>query len=344
MHKSSRALIYKIIHELKGTVKYEKFKEYVIQQFKENDYRRLPYVASEDPRYPGLKILSDKRHIRDTSRFLYKYVSEEVIRHILGSDGSIRFCEPTKWNDKYESIFYRTHDCLDKELSSKKVFISCFTTKPENEAAWKAYLLSDTDGQKDQKDKKDIKSRLAFRLKINKDKMRRELIKQFGAQSLYEAPVAYLHKKQISGAIDREKPRIKGFPPQVFNAGGLKEETDYVSLLSMKRDYFSYEEEIRYFIVSTPDDSTRDMEYMYLKNPMRFVEQITVVRPYGVISVDNNCENLSFKLSEDELRKLAEELRVAPTFLNSYNPYEYLKNKQERSDSRFELPQNLRSL
>ena len=307
------SLVRDIIRNLKDTDEYKKIKESVIQMFKENDYRRLPYIEHDDPEFPGLKILSDKETVKDDTRFLYKYVStSKVMRNILGSDGGIRFCEPTEWDDKYESIFYRTHNCLDDRLASKKVFVSCFTTKPENEAAWRAYLKSDT--------KENLKSALVFRLKINRAGMRRELINQFRNESLYEAPVAYLHKKQISGALNVQQPKIKGFPPGAFDKAGVREEKDYISLLSMKRDYFSYEEELRYFIVSDVKDAANDTNYKYLKNVLKFVKKITVVRPYGDISIDK-CEGSGFELSSEELEKLADELHVSPSLLESYNPY-----------------------
>lgn len=303
----------KLIRKLKDGEEYTKFKESVIRQFKENDYRRLPYYVSEESNFPGLKILSDKKHTKDKISFLYKYVSEKVIRCIFSSNGGIRFCEPTQWNDKYESIFYRSEKYLSDDLKPNMVYASCFTTKRENEAAWKAYLSSDG---------KELNQILSFRLEINRTKMNDELIKQFRGYGLYEAPVAYLHKKQVRSSLDPMKPHIKGFPQGTFEKGGVSEEKDYISLLSVKRDYFSYEEETRYFIVAGNGETSVQDDYKYLLNPLSFINKITVVRPYGELCLDP-CDKLSFELTREELDSLAAELGVKPSLMESYNPYKF---------------------
>ena len=302
-----------LIHQIKNDEAYKQFEDSVIGKFRENDYRRLPYEQFEDPRFPGLRSLSDLNSKRVKSNVLYKYVSKDALVHILAPNGGIRFCEPTQWNDKYESIFYRSEKYLSDDLKPKMVYASCFTTKRENEAAWKAYLSSDG---------KELNQILSFRLEINRTKMIDELIKQFRGYGLYEAPVAYLHKKQVRSSLDPMKPHIKGFPQGTFEKGGVSEEKDYISLLSVKRDYFSYEEETRYFIVAGNGATSVQADYKYLLNPLSFINKITVVRPYGKLCLEP-CDKLSFELTREELDSLAAELGVKPSLMESYNPYKF---------------------
>ena len=240
-------------------------------------------------------------------------MSKDALVYILAPNGGIRFCEPTQWNDKYESIFYRSEKFLSEDLRQKKVYASCFTTKKENEAAWKAYLSSDSG---------DLKSALSFRLEISRSKMINALLKQFGDCELYEAPVAYLHKNQVFSSLDSNRPRIRGFSQGTFRKGGVTDWNAYISLLSVKRDYFSYEDEARYFIVPGEGDTSGSDNYKYLLNPKSFIKKITVVRPYGQLSMEP-CATSTFELTREELDFCAGELGVEPSLLESYNPYKF---------------------
>ena len=305
--KHHKDLFRTLIHQIKNDEAYKQIEDYVIGKFRENDYGRLPYLELDDSRFPGLRILSDLKSKSIKSNVLYKYVSQDAISHILGSNGGIRFCEPIEWNDKYESIFYRSEKLLSEDLSRKKVYASCFTTKKENEAAWKAYLSPSG---------KELNEMLSFRLEIDRVKMIKELLKQYQGCELYEAPVAYLHKKQVRTSLDPMSPQIKGFSFK----GGISEEKDYISLLSVKRDYFSYEDEARYFIVAEGGEGTVHDAYKYLLNPISFIKNITVVRPYGQLCLEP-CDKLNFELTRGELDSLAAELGVTSSLLESYNPY-----------------------
>lgn len=154
-----------------------------------------------------------------------------------------------------------------------------------------------------------------------------ELTKQFRGYGLYEAPVAYLHKKQVRSSLDPMKPHIKGFTQGTFEKGGVSEEKDYISLLSVKRDYFSYEDEARYFIVPGDGDTSGQDKYKYLLNPKSFIKKITVVRPYGQLSMEP-CAGSTFELTREELDFCAAELGVEPYLLESYNPYKFTDERQ----------------
>ena len=288
----------------------------ILRNIAKNSYKRLPYKVFYKKKYTKrFGFLASFEDELTKKRYVYKYVSLKAMEGILSPGGGIRFSEPTEWQDEYESRFYNAgFEKLNNALP-KKIFATCFTTKLENEAAWKAYLYPG-DAEKDQ-----LKSVLCFRLKINRSKLISKIINQFKGCVFYEAPVVYLNKYQISNLHKSDCPGVRSLHKAIFGSSKSISNEAYISLLSMKRDYFFYEEELRYFII--PDQKRFEDKYLYL--PIReSIEEITVVRPYASIS-NNGVQNkdIKFELSTNELAQLAKDLGIDEhsKLLKSCNPY-----------------------
>lgn len=141
-----------------------------------------------------------------------------------------RFFEPNKWNDKYEQRFYcAKYQIPDAEHATPQLFATCVTRKQNSEAAWKVYSHGQGLGSH------------CVQLELDIDELRAEL--RNNGLGIAEMPVEYkeenyildLHKK------DKSKDYAKYFTSFSFDK--------FLKLLTLKRDAYSYEQEIRIFAI-----------------------------------------------------------------------------------------------
>lgn len=173
-------------------------------------------------------------------KHVYKYMNLERTLSCL-ENNQIRFVQPSEWPDEYESRFYgANYDRLGigKELHPK-LFACCFTTKKMSEAAWKVYSYN--------------KNGLAHRcvkFEIELEALR-DALSEYGNKNgyiVYECQMDYsLSDKDILSLHKKSSP----YYSELF--GNFKDLSSYLTLLSIKRKAFSYEEELRYFLI--PDGS-----------------------------------------------------------------------------------------
>lgn len=207
---------------------------------------------------------------------IYKYLSLESVLICL-EKGEIRFQQPSEWPDKYESLFYNAnYDRLGVgEELHPRLFACCFTTKKMSEAAWKVYSYN--------------KNGLAHRcvkLGINLDKLRTAFdnyAKQYGFK-VYECMIDYsLEDEEIITLHKRSNPHY----PELFE--DFSDVGSYLSLLSIKRKAFSYESELRFFLV--PDDCKKKMDVK---------EDVTLSYSYLIesIAIDGGCTEMEKSILE----------------------------------------------
>lgn len=160
---------------------------------------------------------------------VYKYMTIEAFLVSLYA-GTWRFYEPNKWSDKYERRFYcADYQIYGAEQATPQLFATCVTRNQNSEAAWKVY----SHGQG--------LSSHCVQLELDIDKLRTELRnKRF---DIVEKSVEYKHEKYIL---------------ELHNKGKSKDYTEYFSsfsidkflkLLILKRDAYSYENEVRIFAI-----------------------------------------------------------------------------------------------
>lgn len=140
-----------------------------------------------------------------------------------------RFFEPSKWNDKYEQRFYCANYRLPAAIgNTPQLFATCVTRAMNSEAAWKVYANGQGLGA----------HCLQFELDIV------ELRKQLRASGhrLEERPIEYKSEKEILELHKKRSP----YYPKYFGSFSFD---SFLKLLSLKREAYTYEQEVRLFII-----------------------------------------------------------------------------------------------
>lgn len=202
--------------------------------------------------------------IRSQFRTLYKYMTLDAAIASLESK-SWRFYEPTQWPDKYESRFY----CADyRKLpqepgSEQRVYATCVTRTQNSEAAWKVY--AGKDGMQ------------SHCIQIELDLV--ELLHQLFSTGykIYERRVDYMEETKLihlhEASSRRHAEYFSGFNFNLF-----------LNLLALKRDAYTYENEVRYFAIQqTPEVRSLGRKVAHADLPMDWSKIIKRIR------IDKNC-------------------------------------------------------
>lgn len=184
---------------------------------------------------------------------MYKYINMEVaLSSIRSGKIKIRFQHPSKWKDKYETLFYNADysKITNDKLLTPKLYACCFTLKKVCEAAWSMYAKNSGIGKN------------CVQFKISRSKFRDELVKFANANGfkVYEGLVDYRKQYEIDNLYHKSSEydnnmkikHLKRLHEELF-CGDFKID-NYLSLLLLKRDSFSYEKEYRFFLVPTRGD------------------------------------------------------------------------------------------
>lgn len=159
---------------------------------------------------------------------VYKYMNLETFLCSL-YNSSIRFSEPSKWPDRFETRFYcANYENIPDNQYARKLYATCVTRTKNNEAAWKVYARNEG------------LSCHCVQLEIDIVELRNQLrqkdfiIQECKMNYSNEDYILSLHKKESKDYSDYFSP---------FSA-----ET-YLKLLTLKRDAYQYENEIRIFAI-----------------------------------------------------------------------------------------------
>lgn len=177
----------------------------------------------------------------------YKYMSVDTFIVSL-VNRKWRFVEPKKWKDKYEGRFYNadyTRVLNGSRNPVRKVFATCITQSPASEAAWKVY----SHGQ-------GLSSK-CLQIKIDMKELRKQLCANFAIAGsgtsaaltrglIYEGKVYY---ELTDYQIDNLNKPTSEFYETFFKDFTLEK---FLKLLLLKRKAYSYEDEIRVFLVPDP--------------------------------------------------------------------------------------------
>lgn len=159
---------------------------------------------------------------------VYKYMTLDAFLASLYSK-TWRFFEPSKWNDKFEQRFYCARYILTgANYNPSQVFATCVTRVKNNEAAWKVYSHGQGLGIH------------CVQLELDVAQLRKQL--RANMYNFEERTVTYkseefilkLHKKN-------NKNRNVYFSKFTLDS--------FLKLLSLKREAYSYEQEVRLFII-----------------------------------------------------------------------------------------------
>ena len=255
---------------------------------------------------------------------LYKYMTIKTALICFGQkngmtnvsqSSSIMFQEPSQWKDQYESRFYGADfSTLPFYVNHSEwvnlVYACCFSTKSQNEAAWKMY--SSDSGNDDEK--------YCVKLKLNRSELR-FCLNNFANEndmSEYEGRVSYnlsnytiehLHQRQVKnqhGLLRNNKDYLQFFAPFSFE--------NYLRLLLIKRSAFKHEEEYRIFLVPNQNmvNSKRINKCIFPN-----IEWKNVI---SEIEVDGNTPDYLFTYFVQECRKLGlSKVRITKNNIYSMN-------------------------
>ena len=231
----------------------------------------------------------------------YKYMDLETALICL-ENRSLRFSEPSLWQDNYESRFYNAnYDNVLKGKNEKEacplIYSTCLTGKKNNEAAWKIYTYG----------KVGLGAR-CVEFTLNKFEFRKELISFLRNYSIYEGLVSYvwegnvnrMHQKSI--IIDKKS---EGNPwYDLFFTTFDKRE--YLNLMLLKRDAFEHEQETRIMLV--PNNPTTEKGKKHIKNGKTiYGYHLDVTIDWGNIIKEvryaDSCTAVEIKLLKDAVKK-----------------------------------------
>ena len=189
--------------------------------------RQIAYKYTKNSQN-GFSIL--KEEMRYTK--VFKYMTLEAFLISLYSS-TWRFFEPSKWNDKFEQRFYCANYVLPTAKgNTPQLFATCLTKVKNSDAAWKVYSNGQGLG--------------AHCLQLELDIV--ELRKQLRATG-YQFEEKIVEYKPENVILDLHKKREKYYI-EYFSSFTLN---SFLNLLSMKRDAYTYEQEIRMFIIPVGD-------------------------------------------------------------------------------------------
>lgn len=175
---------------------------------------------------------------------VYKYMTLESFITSLYT-GKWRFFEPNKWNDKFERRFY----CANYQLTGttyhpQQLFATCVTKAQNSEAAWKVYSHGQGLGAHCVQLELDIVE-LRKQLRgeaINNNNSVQMRLRNNRQYTIAEKLVEYKPENYI---LQLHKKASKDYS-QYFQLFNLNK---FLSLLSLKREAYAYEQEIRIFAI-----------------------------------------------------------------------------------------------
>lgn len=207
---------------------------------------------------------------------VFKYMTIDAFIASLENDSWL-FWEPSKWNDKYEQRFYcaKYHKIIRRDFSPCRVYATCVTKEQNSEAAWKVYA-----------GREGLKTH-CVQIELNVA----NLLKQFQltGYSFFERRVIYKNENYIKN----------------LHVSGAKDHSSYFSdfncrsfldLLSLKREAYEYEKEIRFFAFEQepPEDRNLGAKAKSAAIKMQWRDAIKSIR------IDNSCsdsELIAFRYS-----------------------------------------------
>ena len=217
------------------------------------------FLQTEDGRF----TIGNEAEMRYSK--VYKYMTIEAFLTSMYC-GNWRFFEPSKWNDRFEQRFYCARYNFPASIgNTPQLFATCVKRVKNNEAAWKVYAHGLGLG--------------AHCLQLELDIV--ELRKQLRASGFRfeERVVTYANEHMILDLHKKRRPHYNKY----FSSFSLDK---FLRLLSLKRDAYTYEQELRLFIIPNnagKRNGCKKADYRDL--PIQWKNVISKVR------VDKNCSH-----------------------------------------------------
>lgn len=186
------------------------------------------------------------------NQLLYKYIRVDYVRNWFLND-MIRFDEPTRWKDKFESRFYTAIYQNRQPQDYPALYALSLSMNKDSEASWLVYSKGEIEK--------------CVRLVFSLSKLRKafeRIINPSGKfyigevnYGLNNSEIINLHNKTRSIQIPGGTKNVTNNLYQEVFANNFSLE-NYLSLLLIKRQIFSYENEIRCFFVPDAGKMTKN--------------------------------------------------------------------------------------
>lgn len=161
---------------------------------------------------------------------VFKYMTLEAFLSSLYC-GTWRFFEPSKWNDKFEQRFYcATYNLDTAKNNTPQLFATCMTRAKNSAAAWKVYSNGQGLGAR------------CLQLELNIVELRKQL-----RASGFQFEEKLIEYKPENVILDLHKNKKRNpYYKEYFGSFTLD---SFLNLLSLKRDAYAYEQELRLFVI-----------------------------------------------------------------------------------------------
>lgn len=197
---------------------------------------------------------------------VFKYMPLETFINSMYCK-SLRFFEPSKWNDRFEQRFY----CANYKMAgatgnTPQLFATCVTRAKNSEAAWKVYSNGQGLGMH------------CLQLELDIAKLRAEIRKS--GLSYEERPVSYESEGYITNLHIKRNPKSgykKYFVPFT--------KSSFLNLLALKRDAYVYEQEVRLFVIRQNPSQIRNT-FRKAQSQDIAIDWKNVIKS---VRVDKNC-------------------------------------------------------
>lgn len=275
-------------------------------------YSKLPFILDYEPSDYAKRI--ELRKIQESNGveihtigelpngpFFYKYIDLETFLISLKAN-TLRFNEPSKWPDKYESRFYNAEYSPIGVAPSDTPFLyaCCLTYSRESEAAWKVYSYQKTG-----------LGAHCVELRIKRTLFRERLVKKLNNYRVFLGLVNYKDSSFINTI----------HAPYIIKDGNTipTEHYDeyfkyfslysYLNLLLLKREAFNHEKEIRFFII--PNDANNREKSHYVNDKLVSCSEpkdveIDWLDILDAIQIDSNCSDVEREILTERINNLVD--------------------------------------
>lgn len=168
---------------------------------------------------------------------VYKYMTISTALKCLGIDGerlktTLRFTQPSEWNDPAEKAFYEATLKRGKETLNFYAYACCVSKQQQSEAAWMTYEYGKHEG--------------CVKFSIDKEKLYQE-IENWAANNGFTF--------YYDEAIYSDWGKLKELAEKIWNTEEVQKGSNildvekFLCMLLLKRNAYKYEDEIRLFLI-----------------------------------------------------------------------------------------------
>lgn len=222
---------------------------------------------------------------------IYRYMDVDSAINFLQTR-SLTFVEPSSWYDPFEKRFYNADFSQIPNYSKPKIFASCFTSKPTNEAAWVMYSYFKS-GLASKSIRFEFNPTLLYHMLDEFGKMNKAKIVVSNVNySLAEQTIKALHKTTCKHHL------------QYFNNFN---DDKFVNLMLIKRKAFEYEKEIRIFIIPTSETPKEIVQVFDNIDKLKLVgDNIILTDLIKSIMISPNCTPLETQMIEKQIQEITQ--------------------------------------